>query len=80
MKINGGSKDIQSIRFLHAGMDLKYMSVLPAKYMNHFEDIPDHEILQIEFCDTEEIVMLMRMLEQFLGEARLFQGEWRREK
>ena len=80
MKINKRSKDVQAIRFVHSGMELKYINVLPPKYMSHAENVPGYEILQIEFCDTEEIVMLMRMLEHFLGETRLFHGEWRIEK
>lgn len=80
MKIDNRSKDVQSVRFIHSGTELKYRCVFPSKYMNHVEASPDHEILQIEFRDTEEIVMLMRMLEEFLGETRLFCGDWRRRK
>lgn len=78
MKINRRQKDIKVIQLRHSGTTVRYEAVTHARYGEHLEESPDLEILEIEFRDLEEVVFLMRALEGFMHETKLFLGEWQR--
>lgn len=80
MKVNKSSRDVEVIQFRHSGMNLNYKIFIPAKYKKDSEAMIDFEILRIDFDDLEEVVSLMRMLENFFEEARLGIGKWERER
>lgn len=74
MKVNGKHEDIKSIRLEHKGVGIKYRAFMPSKYERFQEEVP---FLEIEFRDIEEALFLMRALEGFVRESKLYMGEWR---
>lgn len=80
MKVNRSTRDLEVVQFRHRGLDLNYKCLMLSKYKKESEVKVDCEILRIDFDDIEEMVTLMRMLENFIGESRIKMGLWERER